>query len=121
MSARTDLVAALRVAMPTYRITDTKGVQDGIKRPTVGVWMQSLTRRPEWQKGHAQLNFELWVLVPQEDSDRADDALDDALADVLEALNGLDWLDWSTCTRGVLFESIHGYNVTVSAVAKIGD
>lgn len=120
MSARTELVGALRAALPTYRVTDTKGVQDGVTRPTVGVWMQSLQRRPEWQKDHAQVNLEIWVLVPEDDADKADDALDDALEDVLDALAPLGWVDWVTCIRGVLLESIHGYNITATAVATIG-
>ena len=61
------------------------------------------------------------MVVPQEDPDKADDALDDGLEDVLGALRALDWVDWVECQRGVLNDTAHGYNITVNAVAKIGD
>ena len=121
MSARTELKAALAAALPTYRVTGSKGILDGVTRPTVGVWQQSFTRRPEWGLGHVQVGLEVWVVVPTEDPDKADDALDTGLDDVLAALKPIAWVDWTECQRGVLNETTHGYNITVTAVAQIGD
>ncbi len=121
MSARTELREALAAALPAYRVTGSKGVLDGVTRPTVGVWQQSFTRRADWGKDHVQVGLEVWVVVPTEDPDKADDALDEGLDDVLAALAPLGWADWSECQRGVLNDTTHGYNITVTAVATIGD
>lgn len=121
VSARTDLRDALTAALPGYRVTGSKGVMDGVTRPTIGVWQQSFTRRLDWGEAHVQVGLEVWVVVPTEDPDKADDALDDALDDLLGALDPLNWCDWTDCQRGVLLDQFHGYNVTVTAVAKIGD
>ena len=121
MSARTQLREALAAALPAYRVTGSKGVLDGVTRPTVGVWQQSFTRRTDWGKDHVQVGLEVWVVVPTEDPDKADDALDEGLDDVLAALAPLGWADWSECQRGVLNDTTHGYNITVTAVATIGD
>ena len=122
VSARTQLRDHFATALPAYRVTGSKGVMDGpITRPTIGVWQQSFTRRPDWQLDHVQVGLEVWVVVPQEDPDKADDALDDGLEDVLGALRTLDWVDWVECQRGILNDTAHGYNITVNAVAKIGD
>ena len=121
MSARTELKAALAAALPNYRVCGSRGVMDGVTRPTVGVWQQSFTRRPEWGLDHVQVDLEVWVVVPSEDPDKADDALDEGLDDLLAALKPIGWVDWVNCQRGILNEVTHGYNVTVTAVAKIGD
>lgn len=121
MSARTELKAALVAALPGYRVTGARGIQEPAQGPSVGVWQSRVVRRPEWQKAHAQVELEVWVTVPQEDPDRADDALDDALDDLISALNPINWCDWTLAERGVLSTAIHGYQVTVVAVAEIGD
>lgn len=121
VSARTDLRTALAAALPAYRITGAKGVLDGVTRPTIGVWQQSFTRRPDWGEDHVQVGLEVWVVVPTEDPDKADDALDEGLDDLLAALKPLGWVDWTDAQRGILNDTTHGYNVTVTAVAKIGD
>lgn len=121
MSARTELKTALEAALPDYRITGARGIAEPSPRPSVGVWQARVVRRPEWQKAHAQVDLEVWVTVPQEDPDRADDALDDALDDLVSALNPIAWCDWTLAERGVLGSGIHGYQVTVQAVAEIGD
>lgn len=121
MSARTQLRAALATLLPAYRVTGSKGVLDGVTRPTIGVWQQSFTRRLDWGPTHVEVGLEVWVVVPSEDPDKADDALDDGLDDVLTALATLDWVEWTECQRGVLNDTTHGYNITVTAVATIGD
>lgn len=121
MSARTELKASLGAALPGYRITGARGIQEPSQRPSVGVWQSRVVRRTEWAMRHAQVELEVWVTVPEEDPDRADDALDDALDALILALNPINWCDWTTAERGVLGSGIHGYQVTVLAVAEIGE
>jgi predicted RNase H-like nuclease len=120
MSARTALRDALRTALPGYRVTGSAVVPSGISRPTVAVWQQSVVRRDELGQDRATVNLEIWVLVGHEDPEKADDALDAALDDLILALQPIDWVQWSEAQRGVLADTFPGYNITVTAVATIG-
>ncbi len=121
VSARTELVAALRAALPNYRVTGSALVPSGIgSKPVIGVWQQSVIRREELHHNRVTVNLELWVLVGHEDPEKADDALDDALDDVVTALQPITWLHWTEAQRGVLEGTFPGYNITATAVATIG-
>lgn len=121
MSARTQLRAELSNAMPDWRVTGARGILDAANKPSIGVWQTALNRKPEWQWDHVQVELEVWVVVPTEDPDKADDALDAGLEELLGALQPLTWVDWTSAERGVLGDSLHGYKVAVVMVAKIGD
>lgn len=121
MSARTELAAALTAALPTYRVLGYAADLDAVARPTVLVWADKIVRRPEWASGLFEFTLMMWVLVGTEDPARADDALDDALEDVLGALQPIGWVQWSGAERGVLRDAFHGWQITVTAVATIGD
>lgn len=121
MSARTQLRDALALGMPSWRVTGARGIMDAANKPSIGVWQTSMSRQPEWRWDHVKVELEVWIVVPIEDPDKADDALDAALEEVLGVLEPLEWVDWTTAERGVLADSLHGYKVAVVMVAKIGD
>ena len=121
MSARKQLRDALAEALPTYRVMGSAILPSAVARPTIGVWQQSMTRREEFGLNRVAVGFELWVLVGPEDPEKADDALDTALEEVLGALQPLGWVQWTEAQRGVLADNFHGYNIQVTAVAEIGD
>ncbi len=120
MTSRTQLVDDLKAALPSkYRVVGFNSALDAVKAPTVMVW-QSKIERPEQFGLHGLLvTFDLWLLVGQENTARADEALDVALDDVIDALQGITWVDWQDAERGILFDSFQGWKVTVNAAATI--
>ncbi|WP_324650999.1 hypothetical protein [Georgenia sp. H159] len=122
MSARTRLVADLKANLPAgYRVTGSALMPSGITRPTVAVWQQSIQRREEFGPTRVAVGLEVWLLVGPQDPERADDELDDALEDVLAALQPVTWVQWTEASRGVLGDAFHGYNIQVTAVATISE
>jgi hypothetical protein len=85
------------------------------------VWQSTIERYPQITLDRLVVTVELWVLVGSEDPSKADDALDDAVTEVIEALHPITWLNWTVAERGVLIEKFHGYRITAQAIAKIGD
>lgn len=120
MSARTELATALSAGLPSsYRVVGFNSTLDSVAKPTVMVWQQTLTRPDDFGLQRVNVTLNLWVLVGQQNSGNADNALDTALEKVLGALQPIDWVEWTTAERGVFAEKFHGYQVTVEAVATI--
>lgn len=120
MNARTALSEALTDALPGFRVLGYSQDLDAVTRPTVMVWTSLIERAEQFGLDRIKVTVELWVLVGNDNPEAANDALDDALEDVLGALQDVDWIDWTTAERGVLFDRFHGYRITALAVAQIG-
>lgn len=121
MSARTQLAAELTAALPTFRVTGFNDQLDAVARPTVMLWQSSLARLEQIAHDRLRVNLDLWVLTGRENPDTADDELDESLEAVIAALLPLTWVDWTNAQRGIWQEKFHGYNLTVTAVAQIGE
>lgn len=120
MNVRSSLAAALAAALPaTYLVRGYPYEPDAVTRPTVMLWQSLIERLPQLELDRLVVTVELWVLVATEDPAKADDALDDAVSDVLQALHPIGWINWSTAERGVLLDRFNGYRITAQAVAKI--
>lgn len=117
MSLRTEVVAALRTALPAYRITGLTTL-DGVAKPTLLVWQESLTPTETFSP-RVLARLAVWILVPQSDPGKADDALDAALEDVLGVVQPMDQIGWESAERGVLDETWHGYKLTVVAGGEL--
>ena len=121
MSARTDLAEALQAALPSFRVMGFNDQLEAVARPTVMLWQSSVERFDQISQGHLKVTLNLWVLTGRENPEKADDQLDESFEAVIAALLPLQWLDWTTATRGIWQEKFHGYNLTVAAVAEIGE
>lgn len=119
MSARTELSTALKSALPGFRVIGLNTQLDAVTKPTVMVW-QSLIRRPDdFGLNRLLVTLDAWVLVGQENSGTADNALDKALEKFLGALQPITWVEWTQAERGIFADAFHGYKVTLNAVAQI--
>lgn len=119
MSARTQLAADLKTGLPTYPVVAYDPTLDVVRKPTLMLWQDYLTRPERLALSAVQVNLILWVLVGIEDPAKADDALDTALEDVLFALEPIAWVQWEKAERGIFAERFHGYKVTLTAMAAI--
>ena len=117
VSARAQLAQNLADALGGFKVRGYSPSIDGLTRPTVVLWQSATTRRDEFDGARVDVEFEAWVLVPQEDPDAAETALDDALGQVLAAWQGVAWCTWDRAERGVYDNTWQGYRITASAPA----
>lgn len=121
MSARRDLVAALRAGLPGWRITGYPRVPGDIHRPTVMCWQDRLTRSEQINLDRVRATLTIWVLTAKDHPEQVDDDLDDLLTEVLAVLQPLTWLMWTEAERGVLADTFPGYQITATAYYQIGE
>lgn len=120
MSARTRLAEALTGALGGgYRVIAAAVDLDSVTGPTVLTWASRFERAPRLGFSMFTVTLETWVVVPGERVEAADDALDDAFEDLLAALQPLEWVQWESAERGLLYDRFHGWKITATAVAKI--
>jgi hypothetical protein len=125
MSVRTDLVTALRTALPAnvYRVVGSIDAPDQIDPEMFAVraWASKLGPAP--QSGASQVDVVVWVLSGKSTPGDVDDHLDVAYDAVLAALYELRWLTAPTAERGVMEDSDgprwHGWRFDASAFATI--
>ena len=125
MSARTQLAAALRAALPGYRLIAAADTPDRVERPTLLLWQGTVTRAEQISHDRLQVDLVLWLLVGNESPEAAEAALEKGLDDVIEALRPLTWVDWPNAERLTFGEpdgpSYHGYRFNLQAYPTIGD
>lgn len=102
MGARQELAAALTLVLPATVVIVTDVRDLGELAPELSGVMQIIRTSIDNLGRKNQLqHFELWVVDPHTDPTLAEDSLDANLDDVLEAIDGLDWLLWDKVERGI--------------------
>lgn len=125
-TARAELVAALKDGLPldaaqepVYRVLGYARALDAMPKPTVLAWADNLTRGPGLTgRDLVKVDYRIWALVDGEDPATVDDALDVALDDVLDAIAGIEFVDWTAAERGLYEGNWHGWRITAQAAAE---
>jgi hypothetical protein len=106
MNGRQLVAEALRVSLPRrkYRIlpgpSALQSVQAG--NPVVMVVRTNLEPSPHAQLGQYRQEFDIWLIEPKQLGTEAEDSLDNALEDLIAAIDGErgpGWLTWITAER----------------------
>lgn len=127
MSARTTLAEHLTTELPAtkYRVIDYPDFPGNLTKPLVMVFGTDITRYGQIGHDRLEVGVVVWLIVPNENPAAAEDALDDGVGDLIDALEPLDWCSWDTAERltygppeGPFF---HGYKFTLTCLAQIGD
>jgi hypothetical protein len=117
MSVRSELAAALKPLLPaTVKIIDVPRSIDGMeaKRPVVLLYRESRAKAPNAMGDYFD-TFALYVVTPGVDVRRSEDALDDALDSVVDALDQITWLNWSIAERSLFGENqAPAYKITLT-------
>jgi hypothetical protein len=117
MSVRSELAAALKPLLPsTVKIIDVPRSLDGLeaKRPVVMLYRESRAKAPN-ALGDYLDTFSLYVVTPGVDVTRAEDALDNTLDQVIDALDQVKWLNWSTAERSLFGDAqAPAYKITLT-------
>lgn len=117
MNVRQQLATALQGALGSAFtiVADTRDIArvDDQQR---GIVQLVRTKITNGDRMHATVHeFDLWVVTPNLDSEGSGEAdLDDVLDEVLEVIEGLDWLTWSEAVRETHPAGYHAYQFTVS-------
>ena len=119
MSVRSELAAALKPLLPaTVKIIDVPRSIDGMeaKRPVVMLFRESRAKAPNAMGDYFD-TFSLYVVTPGVDVRRSEDALDDTLDSVIDALDQIKWLNWSTAERSLFGDNqAPAYKITLTIV-----
>lgn len=87
---------------------------DKLSVPVVMLTIQSITRTPQLPQSHRTYAATLSIFQPSTAPGRMDDALDDDLIDLLNAIDELDDVKWTKAER-VLGnnDSNYGFDITI--------
>lgn len=117
MSVRSELAAALKPLLPaTVKIIDVPRSIDGMesKRPVVLLYRESRAKAPN-SMGDYFDTFAMYVVTPGVDVRRSEDALDDTLDSVIDALDQINWLNWSVAERSLFGDNqAPAYKITIT-------
>lgn len=117
MSVRSELAAALKPLLPaSVKIIDVPRSIDGIeaKRPVVLLFRESRAKAPNAMGDYFD-TFVLYVITPGVDTRRSEDALDNTLDQVVDALDQIKWLNWSIAERSVFGDNqAPAYKITLT-------
>lgn len=75
---------------------------------------QKIKRAPANPAGAFEEAHELWLLVPGIDPKDAEDDLDDKVAEVIDFIESIPFLTWSSADRGIHKSNRHGYKFTLT-------
>lgn len=117
MSVRSELAAALKPLLPaSMKIIDVPRSIDGIeaKRPVIVLYRESRAKAPNAMGDYFD-TFALYVITPGVDVRRSEDALDDSLDAVVDALDQIKWLNWSVAERSLFGDNqAPAYKITLT-------
>lgn len=98
---------------PTFVVKAYAASKPEVEKPTVYVYREAVNNiREKAAIGH---DIKVVLVVPGLPSEANENALDELLAGVLISLNSLNVLQWSRADRTVFFDTLSGYEITVTA------
>ncbi len=106
--AAAELVGYKVVADPRHVDLDDPSI-----RCVLQIVRQRIAPAPENPRGAFAETHELWVVSSVTDPDLVEDALDDRLAEVIEILDGINFLTWSSAERRIHGSNRHAYMISI--------
>lgn len=116
MSARQDLAAALEAQLPPTAkvVTDFSSLGELDPKITAVAQFVRVSTKPAPTNGRYILEFEGWIITPSKDPAVAEDALDEGLDTVIEAIEAIPNLLWTEAVRAVHADGYHGHKLTLT-------
>lgn len=116
MSLREEVLELLHLPPSRFTTSPDARTPDRIDKGKVFVltYRQTVTQSP--QIGTRINELQLWILTPKLNLEKggADDDLDRALDEVLDAIDAAPQLTWTTAERTVWDDAWHGYMISTS-------
>lgn len=89
-----------------------------ISTPTCFLVVDEITRTPEAPKVGRDVDYILYLVEPKTEPGRADDAIDNELFTLLDALDDTKSVYWTKATRATWAESNPAYQITLRALIQ---
>lgn len=121
MAVRKLLEAALQTGLGdgVRVVPDPRGVAE-LGAPMLQLVRTSSKPAPQAPHGSLQSDFDLWLVLPYQDAEAGEDALDDQLDELLVLLESLDWVLWESATRSNYGDAGWiAYKIPVSTIHKM--
>lgn len=118
-SGRKILADKLKTDLPDWLILATARQLDAITKRTCILWTARRKRDEQVELSMLIDEIELWVFDPSEHVDYVEDALDDALLEVIEALEQHKDFAWQEAERGTLMDKFSGWRIPVICIYKV--
>lgn len=121
MQIRKALAAALKPALPKgWRVIAHPEVPANPRGPVVVMRSSTVAKHPGAPRLYRTQGLTLGLLVPELDPAKAEDALDDAIDVLIDALEAVAFpgLLWSEATRVKFDDRFHGYDVAVTITTE---
>lgn len=121
MSIRSDFATALKGILPSsIRIIDIPKSLDGLEanRPVVMLYREQMTKAVNAQGTYLN-QFAVWIVTQYVDPARSEDSLDSVLDQVIDAIDDLDWMNWSVAERSTFGDQqAPAYKITVTVISN---
>lgn len=116
MGARAYLVAHLAPLLPkTWKLVSTDRNLDVINRITVVLKLQEISRTAAAPRGALTSSWVATIITPKTLPEAAERDLDEAIIDLLLALDGIPQIRWTTASR-VLWNAEHqAFDITLES------
>lgn len=115
-SARKTLHDAIGPHLPGYKLIPNQRGVDVPDHRFVQISIREMRPSPT-AAGFIEVEFVVTVVTPLTTPQKAEDDLDDAVADLLRAIDQIEWADWQTAEK-VVYGSRHlAYDVRVVGLA----
>lgn len=121
MDTRKELAAALKPLLPSrVKLVSVPRSLDGmeVNKPVVLLYRERRAKAPN-AIGDYMDTFALWIITPGIDPSRAEDALDDILDDVILAIDGIKWIQWTSADRSLFGDAqAAAYRIELTVIAN---
>lgn len=102
---RDELVALLKPKIPKrYAFVEVQRTVDNIVKPTVVLRQERIERDPTAPARIRRAFFTIVLASPLDDTGAAERTLDDDVVEIINKLDEVEGLVWTTCTKGVWSE-----------------
>lgn len=114
MSLRSQLAKDLKPALPrAWVIVESSRTLDAVSKMTLQIHQKSY--RPARTQGSFLVDFALYLICPQESWDKAEDAFEDAIPQVLAGFQKIPHLQFSAAIKGTYGKQLlPDYELTVT-------
>ena len=117
MTARDYVTAQLLPLLPKrWRLVHTDRNLDTLDRVTVILKLQEVTRTPATPQAGLTTTWTATIITPKQMLEPAELELDDAILDLILALDRIDQLRWTTATRVLYGDIYQAFDITFESL-----
>lgn len=113
MSARTYIAAQLDERLPDWSISPDPGLPETVNQTVVVIEPGEITRVDGGRAVDTTLDAHL-IVPARADRSKREDRLEDALDDLIAAIEAIPALTWTTARRTTLADTYHAYTIALA-------